>query len=158
MKLNYLTYSLLAFFSIPVLAKNPPPIPQPVPLPVPQQMSPLVMESKAIFTDVVLFRYTVFDTESYFPCMRFETIDPVSNEILVTNNYCEITLPFADNQTIDTRTETQSVEYSDFKFADNTFTFKVYLVTSIPRAPSFSLVCSLTLDSDIMSEVSCNFI
>ena len=150
MKLNYLTYLLLAFFSIPVLAKTP--------LPIPQQMSPLVMESKAIFTGVVLFRYTVFDTESYFPCMRFETIDPVSNEILVTNNYCEITLPFADNQTIDTRTETQSVEYSDFKFADNTFTFKVYLVTTIPRAPSFSLVCSLTLDSDIMSEVSCNFI
>ncbi len=149
MKINYLAYSLLAFFSISAQAENPQSIPP--------AMSPLVMESKAEYTDVVIFRYTAFETESYFPCMRFETIDPVNNEILATNNYCEITLPFGDNQVIDTRTEAQSVEYSDFKFSDNTFTFKVHLVTTIPGAPSFPLLCSLTLDSDIMSEVSCKF-
>jgi hypothetical protein len=149
MKINYIVYSLLAFFSISALSQVPPPIPA--------AMSPLVMESKAEFTDVVIFRYTAFDTESHFPCMRFETIDPISNEILATNNYCEITLPFGDNQIIDTRTKAQSVEYSDLKFSDNTFTFKVHLVTTIPGAPSFSLLCSLTLDSDIMSEVSCKF-
>jgi hypothetical protein len=126
------------------------------PAKIPLNMSPLIMESKTEFTGVVVFRYTKFNTESEYPCMRFETIEPTNNKILETKDYCEITLPFLDNLKIDTKTGVQSVDYSDFQFRDNTFTFVIHLITAIPHTPSFLLSCSLTLDSDKMSDVTCN--
>lgn len=122
---------------------------------VPPTMSPLIRESKSEFTGTVLFRYTRFNTESYYPCMRFETIDPTNDKLLDTKDYCEITLPFINNLKVDTRTDVQSVDYSNFKLTDNTFTFEIHLITAIPGAPSFLLNCSLSLDSDEMSDVTC---
>jgi len=142
MKLNRLLL-LTTFFTASALAD------------VPSTISPLIRESKSEFTGTVLFRYTRFNTESYYPCMRFETIDPTNDKLLKIKDYCEITLPFINNLKVDTRTDVQSVDYSNFKLKDNTFTFEIDLITAIPGAPSFLLNCSLTLDNDEISEVAC---
>lgn len=142
MKFNSLLL-LISFFSTSALAD------------IPSSMSPLIRESKSEFTGAVLFRYTRFNTESKYPCMRFETIDPTSDKLLETKDYCEITLPFLNNLKVNTRTDVQSVDYTNFKFTDNTFTFDIDLITSIPGAPSFLLDCSLTLNSDEMSDITC---
>ena len=143
MKFNRLFILLITFFTMPALAEPPP------------TMSPLIRESKSEFTGTVLFRYTRFNTESEYPCMRFETIDPTNDKLLETKDYCEITLPFLNNLKFNTRTDIQSVDYSNFKLSDNTFTFEIDLITAMPGAPSFLLDCSLTLDSDEMSDVTC---
>lgn len=122
---------------------------------IPPTMSPLIRESKSEFTGTVLFRYTRFNTESEYPCMRFETIDPTNDKLLETKDYCEITLPFFNNLKVNTRTDVQSVDYTNFKLTDNTFTFEIDLITAMLGAPSFLLNCSLTLDNDEISEVAC---
>lgn len=143
MKFNRLILLLTTFFTASALAD------------IPQTMSPLIRESKSEFTGTVLFRYIRFNTESEYPCMRFETIDPTNDKLLETKDYCEITLPFLNNLKINTRTDIQSVDYTNFKLTDNNFTFDIDLITAIPGAPSFLLDCSLTLDSDEMSDVIC---
>ena len=85
MKFNRLLLLLISFFTTSALADIPP------------TMSPLIRESKSEFTGTVLFRYTRFNTESEYPCMRFETIDPTNDKLLETKDYCEITLPFFNN-------------------------------------------------------------
>ena len=122
---------------------------------IPPTMSPLIRESKSEFTGTVLFRYTRFNTESEYPCLRFETIDPTNDKLLETKDYCEITLPFFNNLKVNTRTDVQSVDYTNFKLTDNTFTFEIDLITAMQGAPSFFLNCSLTLDNDEISEVAC---
>tara|TARA_B110000008_G_C16600573_1_gene416271 strand:+ start:78 stop:530 length:453 start_codon:yes stop_codon:yes gene_type:complete len=122
---------------------------------IPPTMSPLISESKSEFTGTVLLRYTRFNTESEYPCMRFETIDPTNDKLLETKDYCEITLPFFNNLKVNTRTDVQSVDYTNFKLTDNTFTFEIDLITAMPGAPSFLLNCSLTLNNDEISEVAC---
>ncbi len=143
MKFNRLLLLLISFFTTSALADIPP------------TMSPLIRESKSEFTGTVLFRYTRFNTESEYPCMRFETIDPTNDKLLETKDYCEITLPFFNNLKVNTRTDVQSVDYTNFKLTDNTFTFEIDLITAMPGAPSFLLNCSLTLDNDEISEVAC---
>jgi hypothetical protein len=143
MKFNRLLLLLISFLTTSALADIPP------------TMSPLIRESKSEFTGTVLFRYTRFNTESEYPCMRFETIDPTNDKLLETKDYCEITLPFFNNLKVNTRTDVQSVDYTNFKLTDNTFTFEIDLITAMPGAPSFLLNCSLTLDNDEISEVAC---
>lgn len=143
MKFNRLLLLLISFFTTSALADIPP------------TMSPLIRESKSEFTGTVLFRYTRFNTESEYPCMRFETIDPTNDKLLETKDYCEITLPFFNNLKVNTRTDVQSVDYTNFKLTDNTFTFEIDLITAMPGAPSFLLNCSLTLNNDEISEVAC---
>ena len=143
MKFNRLLLLLISFFTTSALADIPP------------TMSPLISESKSEFTGTVLFRYTRFNTESEYPCMRFETIDPTNDKLLETKDYCEITLPFFNNLKVNTRTDAQSVDYTNFKLTDNTFTFEIDLITAMPGAPSFLLNCSLTLNNDEISEVAC---
>ena len=143
MKFNRLLLLLISFFTTSALADIPP------------TMSPLIRESKSEFTGTVLFRYTRFNTESEYSCMRFETIDPTNDNLLETKDYCEITLPFFNNLKVNTRTDVQSVDYTNFKLTDNTFTFEIDLITAMPGAPSFLLNCSLTLNNDEISEVAC---
>jgi len=143
MKFNRLLLLLISFFTTSALADIPP------------TMSPLIRESKSEFTGTVLFRYTRFNTESEYPCLRFETIDPTNDKLLETKDYCEITLPFFNNLKVNTSTDVQSVDYTNFKLTDNTFTFEIDLITAMQGAPSFFLNCSLTLDNDEISEVAC---
>ncbi|MFT5118808.1 MAG: hypothetical protein ACI9NY_002350 [Kiritimatiellia bacterium] len=138
---NKLIFALLAFWSITVSAGTPAPL------------SPLVWEVKVERAADVLFRYTRFNTESEYPCMRFETIEPTSNKVLQTKDYCNVTLPFLNNTIIDVRNEVQLIDYMDLELTGNTFTFIIDLI--LKEQASFLLSCSLNIDGDIMSEVDC---
>ena len=120
---------------------------------IPSPFSPLVWEVKVERIGDVLFRYTTFNTESKYPCLRFETIEPVSNKVLRTKDYCKITLPFLNDTVIDVKSEVQMVDYMDFKLTGNTFTFVVDLILRDPA--SFLLLCSLKIDGPDIPETVC---
>jgi len=134
-------FILLVLYSSSVYAEKPSPF------------SPLVWDVKVERSGSVLFRYTTFNTESKYPCMRFETIEPIKNEVLNTKDYCKITLPFLNNTVIDVKNEVQLVDYMDLKLTDDTFTFSVDLILRDPA--SFLLLCSLKIDGPKMSDVKC---
>lgn len=119
----------------------------------PAPFSPLVWDVKIERVGNVLFRYTTFNTESEYPCMRFETIEPTSNKVLQIKDYCKVTLPFLNNTVIDLKNEVQLVDYMDLKFVDDTFTFTLDII--LKEQASFLLSCSLNIDGENMSEVDC---
>ena len=120
----------------------------------PASFSPLVWDVKVERAGNVLFRYTTFNTESEYPCMRFETIEPISNKVLQTKDYCKVTLPFLNNTVVDLRNEIQLVDYMDLKFVDDTFTFTLDII--LKDQASFLLSCSLNIDGENISEVVCS--
>lgn len=120
---------------------------------IPNPFSPLVWEVKVERIGDVLFRYTTFNTESEYPCLRFETIEPVSNKVLRTKDYCKITLPLLNDTVIDVKSEIQMVDYMDFKLTGNTLTFVVDLILREPA--SFLLLCSLKIEGPNISETVC---
>lgn len=134
-------FALFALYSSCVTAEEPAPF------------SPLVWDVKVERSGNVLFRHTTFNTESEYPCMRFETIEPISNKILQTKDYCKVTLPFLNNTVIDLKNEVQLVDYMDLKFVDDTFTFTLDII--LKEQASFLLSCSLNIDGENMSEVGC---
>lgn len=141
-KLISTLFSILVFWSITVSAGTPAPL------------SPLVWEVKVERAGNVLFRYTTFNTESEYPCMRFETIEPTSNKVLKTKDYCKVTLPFLNNTVVDLKNEVQLIDYMDLKLVDDIFTFTIDII--LKEQASFLLSCSLNIDGENISEVICS--
>jgi hypothetical protein len=109
---------------------------------------PYAMEMKTKRVNGLLFRYTRFNAESPFPCLRLELIKPQHNwEIVDKKDICEMNdLSLASNYTYS--------GFEDIQFTNNSLIFKFnYYSKTTPG--EFSQDCSVKVVDDQIKLIEC---
>ena len=113
------------------------------PLPV---VSSKAMEIRTERVGETLLRLVRFNTESGYPCLRFETIRPAQGwQVMQRNDVCEIQP--AGGQKIDLETDVAFVEYTEIEISSSGFGF---MVGYTPRtsAGEYQSRCRIMLNED----------
>jgi hypothetical protein len=115
-------------------------------------VSPYAWELKVQRVGEVLFRYVIFFPDEY-PCLRTETFDPTSLQLIDKKDICKI--PIDRNLTLDVRKDVTAAYFEDPIFEESIFRFTADISTK--RGPAYLLSCEIVIsNSGKLSEPECH--